>query len=197
MSVVDQLKNLFSKKSGDSSVDNGGELSLAMPDPSIDPLSSRSMGVASSNNAVSMGPSDPDSVAEEDSSAPLESIEEAELISVPLLGRRTIVTHQRILFTLLALALVVLGSVAIFAVRQADTVAQQMAGTGQSLMQSQRLAKSVSQALVGSAHAFPDVKDRDEVLARTVRGLQSGDEALRMQPVLAEFQEDVAKIVPL
>ena len=197
MSVVDQLKNLFSKKSGEPSVENSGELSLAMPDPSIDPMSSRSMGVTSSNNAISMGPADPDSVADDDSIAPLESAEEAELISVPLLGRRTIVTHQRILFTLLALALVVLGSVAIFAVRQADTVAQQMAGTGQSLMQSQRLAKSVSQALVGSAQAFPDVKESADVLAKTVRGLQNGDEALRLQPVLAEFQEDVAKIVPL
>jgi len=197
MSVVDQLKNLFSKKSGEPSVENSGELSLAMPDPSLDPMASRSMGVASSNNAISMGPADPDSVADDDSIAPLESAEEAELISVPLLGRRTIVTHQRILFTLLALALVVLGSVAIFAVRQADTVAQQMAGTGQSLMQSQRLAKSVSQALVGSAQAFPDVKESADVLAKTVRGLQNGDEALRLQPVLAEFQEDVSKIVPL
>jgi hypothetical protein len=69
-------------------------------------------------------------------------------------GAAAIVAHQRVLFTLLALALVVLGSVVV-AVRQADTVAQQVAGTGQSLMQSQRLAKSVSQALVGSAQAFP------------------------------------------
>jgi twitching motility protein PilJ len=78
----------------------------------------------------------------DDESTRLEEPGEAELISVPLLGRRSIVTHQRILFTLLSMALVVLGSVAIFAVRQADTVAQQVAGTGQSLMQSQRLAKS-------------------------------------------------------
>jgi twitching motility protein PilJ len=116
---------------------------------------------------------------------------------VPLLGRRTIVTHQRVLFTLLALALVVLGSVAGFAVRQADTVAQQVAGTGQSLMQSQRLAKSVSQALVGSPQAFPDVKQSADVLARTVRGLEGGDVGLRLEPVAQEFREDVAKIVPM
>ena len=42
---------------------------------------------------------DPDSLAE-DTLVPPEA-EEAELVSVPLLGRRTIVTHQRILFTLL------------------------------------------------------------------------------------------------
>jgi twitching motility protein PilJ len=55
----------------------------------------------------------------------------------------------------------------------------------------------VSQALVGSAQAFPDVKESADVLAKTVRGLHSGDEALRLQPVLSEFQADVEKIVPL
>jgi twitching motility protein PilJ len=72
-----------------------------------------------------------------------------------------------------------------------------VANTGQSLMQSQRLAKSVSQALVGSAQAFPDVKESADVLARAVRGLKGGDDALRLQPVAAELQEDVDKIVPL
>jgi twitching motility protein PilJ len=178
MSVVDQLKNLFATKSPEPAVETSGQLSLGTPEGS------------------GLRMADPDSVAD-DSVVPLESAHEAELISVPLLGRRTIGTHQRVLFTLLALSLVVLGSVAVFAVRQADTVAQQVAGTGQSLMQSQRLAKSVSQALVGSAQAFPDVKESADVLARTVRGLQSGDEALRLQPVIAEFQDDVAKILPL
>src|SRR5687768_1700483 len=190
------FKNLFSKQPDEpTSVENSGELSLAMPDPTVDPLATGSM---EATNAIAMAqaePADPDSV--DDSIAPLESADQADLISIPLLGRQTIVTHQRILFTLLGLALVVLGSVAFFAVAQADKVAQQVAGTGQSLMQSQRLAKSVSQALVGSAQAFPDVKESADVLARTVRGLKSGDEALRLQPVLAEFQEDVAKIVPL
>ena len=192
MSVVDSLKNLFKKKEPETQADPGGELSLGMPDPTQDPMATGSMEAA-----VAMTPAEPDSIAQDDSLAPMDAIDEADLVSVPLLGRRTIVTHQRILFTLLALALVVLGSVAIFAVRQADTVAQQVAGTGQSLMQSQRLAKSVSQALVGSPQAFPDVKESADVLARTVRGLQNGDEALRLQPVLSEFQEDVSKIVPL
>jgi twitching motility protein PilJ len=123
-------------------------------------------------------------------------VDESELVSVPLLGRRTIVQHQRILFILLAFALVVLGAVTVFALNQADRVAQQVAGTGQSLMQSQRLAKSVSQALVGSAQAFPDVKESADVLAKTVRGLTAGDEQLRLQPVAAELQEDVTKITP-
>jgi len=82
-------------------------------------------------------------------------------------------------------------------VSQADKLAQQVAGTGQSLMQSQRLAKSVSQALVGSAQAFPDVKESADVLARTVRGLKNGDDTLRIQPVSADLQAEVEKIMPL
>jgi twitching motility protein PilJ len=195
MSVVEKLSSLFSKKSPEPVAETSGDLSLGMPDASIDPM--MSTGTTGGGSSGAMTPIDPDSFTQDDGAAPLDAVEEAELISVPLLGRRTIIAHQRILFTLLALSLVVLGSVAVFAVRQADTVAQQVAGTGQSLMQSQRLAKSVSQALVGSAQAVPDVKESADVLAKTVRGLKAGDESLRLQPVGTEMQEDVEKITPL
>jgi twitching motility protein PilJ len=196
MSVVDSLKNLFSKKSPEAEESTTrDDLSLAAPD--ADPNATGSMeSTMQQASALMQGSMDADSVAD-DSVAPAEQTDEAELVTVPFLGRRTIVTHQRILFTLLGLALVVLFSVAIFAVNQADKVAQQVAGTGNSLMQSQRLAKSVSQALVGSAQAFPDVKESADVLAKTVRGLKSGDEQLRIQPVAPELQEDVDKITPL
>ena len=80
---------------------------------------------------------------------------------------------------------------------QADKVAQQVAATGQSLMQSQRLAKSVSQALVGSPQAFPDVKESADVLAKTVRGLKDGDPALRLVAVAPAEMGDVEKALPL
>ena len=199
MSVADKLKSLFSKKSADPQSENSGELSLAMPDASMDPNATGSMEAASTQAAdpssVMMANEPPSTVDGEDSLSPEQEGVAQELISVPLLGRRTIVVHQRILFTLLALSLVVLGSVAAFAVNQADKVAQQLGATGQSLMQSQRLAKSVSQALIGSAQAFPDVKESADVLAKTVRGLKNGDE--RIQPVAPELQEDVDKIVPM
>jgi twitching motility protein PilJ len=185
MPLVDKLFKSRSKKSEEPAA-TGGELSLGTPDGSIDPMMSASMGI----NATL----DPDS---QDSIAPLDTVQQAELITVPLLGRRSTITHQRVLFALLSLSLVVLGAVAVLAVNQADKVAQQVAGTGQSLMQSQRLAKSVSQALVGSPQAFPDVKESADVLAKTVRGLKAGDETLRLQPVVADLQEDVEKIMPL
>jgi twitching motility protein PilJ len=187
MSVVDSLKNLFAKKR--SEPDTQDALSMASPDASI---MTAQMGSTQGLPAMAGAP-DADSSLLDDAAA----VDEAELISVPLLGRRSIQTHQRTLFILLALALFVLAGVAILAVNQADKVAQQLGGTGQSLMQSQRLAKSVSQALVGSTQAFPDVRDSANVLARTLRGLKSGDDALRLQPVSPDLQEDVAKIMPL
>jgi twitching motility protein PilJ len=190
MSVVDSLKNIFAKKRSDSEDTAPAGLSLGpdMPDPN----NTGSIEAGSTQGIDAHG--GPDS---EDDSIGMDAVDEAELIAVPLLGRRSIVTHQRILFTLLAMSLMVLGSVAIFAVNQADKVAQQVAGTGNSLMQSQRLAKSVSQALIGSAQAFPDVKESADVLAKTVRGLKQGDPSLRLEGVSAELQEDVDKITPL
>jgi twitching motility protein PilJ len=190
MSVVDQLKSLFSKKRAQP--EPSGELSLAMPDATVDPLQS---GVVESRG--SEGPLGADTIGEEDSIAPLEELDAAELISVPLLGRRSIVTHQRILFLLLAIALVVLGAVAGLAITQADKVAQQVKNTGDSLMQSQRLAKSVSQALVGSPQAFTDVKESAGVLGRAVRGLKSGDESLNLKPLTEEFKPELDKITPM
>ena len=123
-------------------------------------------------------------------------LDTSDLLSLPLLGRRTLGQHQKVLVVLLALAVLVLGVVTFLALKQADRVAQQVAATGQSLMQSQRLAKSVSQALVGSAQAFPDVRESADVLARTVRGLKSGEESLRLAAVNDDLQPDVEKVTP-
>jgi twitching motility protein PilJ len=198
MSVVEKLSNLFSKKSDEPQAETSasGELSLAMPDASIDPMMATGSMDGRPQQHAPAAPADPDSVAD-DSIAPPEVSDEADVISVPLLGRRAAVVHQRILGTLLLISLIVLAAVAFFAVNQANRVAQQVAGTGTSLMQSQRLAKSVSQALVGSPQAFPDVKEASDVLAKTVRGLKAGDQAMNLQPVGEVLQEDVDKITPL
>ena len=120
-----------------------------------------------------------------------------ELLSLPLLGRRTINQHQKFLATLLVLALVVLGVVAFLALNRSDKVAQQLSATGESMMQSQRLAKSVSQALVGTAQAFPDVRESAAALAKTVRGLKSGEESLRLSAVDGSLLEGLNKVTPL
>jgi twitching motility protein PilJ len=196
MSVVDQLKKLFPQR---KHADGDSQLSMAMPDGSMDPMATGAMD----GNAASTVAMDNNAYNRQDPPArTMQEVEEdgavsAELLEMPLLGRRTVSQHQRTLFVLLAIALVVLGSMAVYTVRQTDKVAQQVAATGQSLMQSQRLAKSVSQALVGSPQAFPDVKESSTVLASTVRGLKAGDPAYNLDPIATGYQEDLDKITPL
>jgi twitching motility protein PilJ len=120
-----------------------------------------------------------------------------DLISLPVLGDGTVVQHQRRLSTLLGLSLVVLAGVTVFALNQTDKVAQQLGATGQSLMQSQRLAKSVSQALVGATQAFPDVSESSGVLASSVRGLKDGDVALGLSALSQDYAPELEKVMPL
>jgi twitching motility protein PilJ len=187
MSVVDQLKNLFSKTPSESDLDS--RLSLAMPDATIDPASAETLQDAQNQPAQSAS-SSAKSDAEPEG-------DEGDLISVPMLGSRTVVQHQRLLSLLLAAALVVLAGVTFVALNQSDKVAQQLGATGQSLMQSQRLAKSVSQAVVGSAEAFPDVAESADVLAKSARGLQAGDEAMRISALDEAYAPELGKVLPL
>jgi len=107
-----------------------------------------------------------------------EHMAKAGLVDIPLLGRKSAAQHQRTLTLMLGAGILVLGGTTLYVLSQTDKVSQQVAATGQALMQSQRLAKSVSQALVGSPSAFPEVRESSDVLARTARGLKNGDDQL-------------------
>jgi twitching motility protein PilJ len=128
----------------------------------------------------------------------LESTNRAdELISLPLLGKATVAKHQRTLFTLLGGSVLALVILAAWMLREASNSNQQLAATGQALMQSQRLAKSVSQAMTGAASAFGDVKDSSGVLARNVRALAAGDSDLGVKAVSDGLQSQVDSISTL
>jgi twitching motility protein PilJ len=105
--------------------------------------------------------------------------------------------QQRLLAIALGLIVLLLLLVAGSAILRADRLAQQVAATGQSLMQSQRLAKSVSQALVGSVPAFAEVKDSSDDLLRRVHGLAGGDESLKLERVGSQYDAELEKIMPL
>ncbi|MCB8748577.1 methyl-accepting chemotaxis protein [Rhodoferax sp. U2-2l] len=185
MAVVDDLKNLFRKKPQDSVLDSG--LSLGMPDLSSEQAASQfPSGVTRQVSLEDLSPRVPPPVKAD-----------LEPIALPLLGRQTVARHQRTLSILLGLALVLLVGAALFALHDSDRGAQQLKSTGQSLMQSQRLAKSVSQALVGDAKAFPEVAESSNVLTRSVRGLVNGDAELQLAPVRAPYQDTLSKITPL
>ena len=120
----------------------------------------------------------------------------AGLVSLPLLGRKTAEQHRRSLGTLLIFALVLLVAVIFFVLSQTEKVSQQVAASGQALMQSQRLAKSVSQALVGSPSAFPEVRESSEVLSRNMRGFKEGDAELSIDALGAAYADQLAELAP-
>jgi twitching motility protein PilJ len=191
MSVVDQLKNLFAKKTPDSESEAG--LSLSEPDATVDPAATVAMPAREEVEAEFSIASPPD-----DNTPGMDAdLDSGDLVSLPILGRRTVQQHQQVLAILLAFALVVLGAVTFFTLNVSGSVAQQLSATGQALMQSQRLAKTVSQAFVGGVQAFPDVRQSSDALARSVRGLKSGDDEMRLSPLDAEHQGELDKIMPL
>ncbi|WP_314323841.1 methyl-accepting chemotaxis protein [Comamonas aquatica] len=118
-------------------------------------------------------------------------------IELPLLGPAPAATHQRRLLTMLALGVVLLALVAGWVLQQADRSAKQLAATGQSLMQSQRLTKSVTQALLGKESAFVELQDSASVLGRNVRALTQGDAELGVQSVDAAFEQDLGSVSAL
>ena len=191
MPIQNLFQKLFSKKTAtgkDDSIPNFESTKATLGDQysSIESTTTQELTLPGQNKVIE---SDANMAAATDS--------KADLLSIPLLGKRSVVEHQRILAGLLALALVVLALVTFFALSQADKVNQQLSATGQALMQSQRLAKSVSQAIVGAPQAFPDVKESAGVLSRSVRALKSGDEEFRVDAVPTNVQPTVDSITPL
>ncbi len=110
------------------------------------------------------------------------------LMSVPGLGRRSVRAQRRLLSALLAASLAVVIPAAVYKLQLLDTLAQQIAATGQSLMQSQRLAKSVTQAVVGNPQAFVDLAASADVLSRSIAGLEHGDAGMRIQALSDELR---------
>ena len=120
---------------------------------------------------------------------------EEETAGLPLIGKQSPAQQQRVLLGMIvggAVTFVLTGALALNA---ASKQAGQLSATGQALMQSQRLAKSVSQALIGSPAAFPEMKESGEVLARSLRGLNDGNEQVTKAP--AAVQESLAPLMPL
>ena len=118
-----------------------------------------------------------------------------DFLTIPVLGRRTLLQHQRILGLLIILSLVVLAFVAFRSLGGSEQAAQQVSATGQSLVQSQRLAKSVSQAMLGVPEAFKEVKESSDLLSKIMAGLKSGDGQLHLAPLSADLQAEVEKLL--
>ncbi len=109
--------------------------------------------------------------------------------TLPMIGGRPVAEQQRILLLLLGVGLIGLIALAVYSFFAARGGSTQVGATGQAMMQSQRLAKSVTQAIVGSTASFPEVKESSEVLAANVRNLKAA--------APSGVQESLDAVVPL
>lgn len=182
MATIDRFQGMFKKTESDEP-----DLSNATDQEIAEMAAAR----------LSPQPHDGLPVSPDDLASPGDARDGTGLVTVPLLGTRRADQHQRVLAILLALSLVLLGAITFYILSQADKISQQVAASGQALMQSQRLAKSVSQALVGSPEAFGEVKDSSTVLARNVRGLKSGNNELAIDAAGPAFDPLLEELLPM
>ena len=114
---------------------------------------------------------------------------------LPIIGAWPTARQQRVLLGLFGAGLLGLILIAVAALTSSSRGASQVAAAGQAQTQSQRLAKSVSQALLGGAAAFAEVKESADVLARNVRSLSNGEGGVPAAP--GALQDQVAALLPL
>jgi twitching motility protein PilJ len=114
---------------------------------------------------------------------------------LPLIGGRPMQQQQRLLGALVMLGLLLLVTATVLALGAASRNASQVGATGQALMQSQRLAKAMSQAMGGSPASFAEIKEAASVLAANTRGLRDGSAAIAAAPT--EAQPLLAPLMPL
>ena len=119
-----------------------------------------------------------------------------DLISLPLLGKKTVPKHQRTLSIVLVVGLVLLVGAVLFGLTLSDQVARQVSATNQAQLESQRLVRLVSQALEGDAKVFPDVAKSAQVLTSSVRGLTQGDSEQRLVQLGGAYQDILTTITP-
>ena len=194
MSLVEKIKNFIAKKPVESELDS--RLSLATPDGLSDTTSTQTAQPPQPRPETAVEQVQAEAVSPV-AGGDAEARPKGDLIKVFGLGSRTVQEHQRSLSFMLGASLLMLGAVTVYALSQSDKAAQQLGATGQVLMQSQRLAKSVTQALVGSAQAFPDVAESAGVLGKTIHALQVGDDSMRLSALDEAYRANLDKAVPL
>lgn len=191
MSLADQLSSLSNKRAQESPDEADAQLVAMGGAAALSPGRDQVSRFGADSTA---GFSELSTMSGDDLDGQLNQ-RDSEALRVPFLGTRTALQHQRLLSILLGASLIVLAMVVYLTVSNSNTEARQVGATGQGLVQAQRLAKSVSQAVLGNAQAFPELKESSAALAQEVRGLRTGGEGI---VALGDaYQEDLGKIATL
>ena len=101
--------------------------------------------------------------------------DDVDYVTLPVLGRRPAVLVRNAGIILVILSLVSFVVLVALTLNKSNKISAQVAATGEALMQSQRLAKSVSLAMVGDAQGIKDVEDSYKALDKGVSQLKEGD----------------------
>jgi twitching motility protein PilJ len=186
MSLLDRVKGQTGPRGGDASVLPADSELAANPMEATVRLGANTR----TPPASTLGP---DSVAESEAAASAMGAEFADSLSaagragaantgLPLIGGWPLQRQQSFMSVLFGLGLVGVVATAALALNAGNRSAQQVAAAAQAQTQSQRLAKSVSQAVAGQAGAFAELRESADVLARNVRGLREGGADLAAVP---------------
>ncbi|MEH0165360.1 methyl-accepting chemotaxis protein [Paucibacter sp. JuS9] len=103
--------------------------------------------------------------------------------------------NQRALTAAVALGLIGTAAGVSFIVAGANKTAAQVRATGQAMMQSQRMAKAVSSAIIGSPGAFTELRESVQTITSVVSALRTGQGEIAIAPT--SLQPDLEKLQPL
>lgn len=103
--------------------------------------------------------------------------------------------RQRVLTGLVAVGIVGTALSVVSVVVSSQRSAAQVRASGQALMHSQRMAKSVSAALVGNTAAFAELRESVGTLSSVVNNLRTGEGELAIAP--AAVQPTLESLLPL
>ncbi|MGC8701867.1 MAG: methyl-accepting chemotaxis protein [Thiomonas sp.] len=109
------------------------------------------------------------------------------ILRLPMIGRMPLAQQQRFFGMMLIISLVLLGLTLIVALRGTSDSAKQLEASGAALTQSQRLARAMNAALLGSKEAFATVRSSADALKADVNVLQQTTPPSGAQPLLAKI----------
>jgi twitching motility protein PilJ len=187
MSLLDQLKTKFRQPADEAAPTVHAEAPSEASDQEVDALlneidqrlaAQQKMGHDEVASEALTGPQAPDTVPPSVLASRMDEPSQFgdNAMALPLIGRQSAVNQQRWLLALVGLGALVFFITAALALSASGRQAHQLSAIGQALMQSQRLAKSSSQALVGTAGAFDEMRESQKVMVGNVHGLATGNE---------------------
>ena len=186
MAVVHQFKNLFSRNVHGREQDT--HFSLGDSGISILQSDEEIKSAQSGYGTPSRKPSRADTPKTRGTS---------DQITLPFLGTKAVVLHQRVLSMTLGLSLILLTVVTVLGLNQSERVAQQLHAAGRAQTHSQRLAKEVTQALFGRSQSFTDMTESAQILSDSVRGMRTSDAGRWVRFFNIESQPLLERLTPL